>query len=497
MALHRQFRGRTCAIAGLVGWAWLGLVPAHGADLTSAILLPTGAGEATDVTGTILGAAPFQQFYIGVKDGIGDLQLVGPSPDCIKLVTGTVTNLPGMAPNMDNPAPLANDDLDVLENTGECLPLTPLMVDGMSVSGALLTPTDGGFMAQVELTVGGHTATVDLFADQDGDGITDNYESLYTGSATGMNPLEDLDASLEPGTPTGDLWPAIDEARGVCVSSADPTEGFIVPGLPAPLVCKHIRTDARLNPTTGNPPRDLYLSFRLGETCDGQPGNPDAGQVAGLLPETLATIQTADIRPHLLAAGQMVDRAEGCELAGSTADIIFTGDQVLDDRDMGFNSASPARRPAMRVWEIIESPALFTTPVGQNTVGALQTGLDNVLFFLTRYQNYRDLHVGPPTGPGKAPRLGTYVPGNKAGQVGRTKAQAVIDFPEEIDELAIPWYIVHEILHGLNTRPYGAQGYHCAEDSGCMVDKWLYLKGNDWYIPSAVRSIEIPDQRFQ
>lgn len=490
MAIHSRYRGRTCAIAiaGVVGWAWFGLAPAHGGVLTPAILVPTSPGETTvdNVTDTILGAAPFQQFYIGVKD---DDTLT--TPTCIRLLSAT--NLPGMAPNMDNPPGLPTDS-DVLEATGGCLSLTAFTLDGVPGLGALVTPTDGGLMAQVELTTAGGTITTDLFADSDNDNITDNYEILYTGSPTGIDPLEDLDASLEPGTPAGDLWPGIDEARGVCVSPTDTTEGFTLPGNVAGInlpVCKHIRTDARRNPNTGDPPRDLYLSTRLGETCDGL-GTVVASQVSGFLPQVLETLQTADVMPHLLADGQMRDRALNCQLAGSSATIAFLDNQVPPDRDMGFNSASPARRPAMRIWEIIEDPngPPPVTPVASNGFGPLQTGADNVFFFFTRYQIFRDAHLS-------GARLGTYVPGKKAGTMKRTRPSAANQ--ADIDLAAIPWYLVHEILHGLEGKvPYSnTVGYHCGEDSGCMLSVWLYLKGNDWYIPDKVRSIEVPDERFQ
>jgi hypothetical protein len=491
---------------GLIAWLTTMLGVAHAADIqpvarpgaplgsfpytvkaSSSVTLAIFQGG-VDKTDTWL-PEPEQAVQLKVKiNGViqsppPTIQLVAPAAGTVNGVTNpflnaqilTTSAYPGRCGNTDNPAP-------------------PQNAPDYTLSGDMLTPTDCGGFAVVNVTVPAGVFTFIVPQDSNANGIPDIYETQFCNTVPCPTGAEDGDLRPTASPLVGDVAGALDEYRG-----------YMIRG-------NHIRTDPRQV--------DIFV-YLVNPQCTGeQPGFPsqtarDKSRLGGstilttypttgngaLFDGLSALYGQAQIHlMHALGATNykstdFVDKFSRYEVSLGQLYVAAAGGETstppADDRQINKNAVLSGNL-VQKVIRVIECVALPppATPLGiAGTISVNASGYA-ILYTQRIISNLQSL---VDAGAGRTLRFSTY-------QGGRATSPVVVGSPtlqsskDYVISQAMKFYATHEVLHTGDLVP--PLGGHDAVGDGNFLDAAIMTKVdsktsgfNTFYIPTLPDSV--------
>jgi hypothetical protein len=400
------------------------------------------------------------------------IQLVPPAGGAVNGVTNpflnaqvlTTSAYPGQCGNTDNPA-MAQNDPDYI------------------LSGDILTPTDCGGFAVVNVTVPAGVFTFIVPQDSNANGIPDIHETQFCNTVPCPTGAEDNDLRPTASALLGDVAGALDEYRGYMIRGT------------------HIRTDPRqvdlfvflVNPQCHG--GDLTKS-RLG---GGSLTYPTAGN-GSLFDGLFALYGQAQI--HLMHAPgatnykstDFVDKFSRYEVSLGQlfeAGGGETGTPPADDRQINKNAVLSGNQ-IQKVIRVIEcvAPPPPATPLGiAGTISVNASGYA-ILYTQRIISNLQSL---VDAGAGRTLRFSTYQGGRATSPVvvGSPTVQANKDY---LNSHGLKFFATHEVLHTGNLVP--PLGGHDAVGDGNFLDAAIMTKVdsktsgfNTFYMPTLPDSV--------
>jgi hypothetical protein len=397
----------------------------------------------------------------------------------------TTSAYPGQCGNTDNPAPMAQNAPDY------------------TLSGDILTATDCGGFAVVDVLVPGQGGTFRFIVPQDG---SPGYAPLDGHNSNGIPAsFEDKFCNTVP-CPTGaedaDLRPTVSNLLGDSAGALDEYRGYMVAGV-------HRRTDPRqvdlfvflVNPQchgdpSGVPPAAARALSRLGggTLTYPTPGNGTLfdGAVALYGAGVTHLMHTPGATNH--RSTEFVDRFKRYEVSLGQrfldANGVETGTAPADDRRINKNAVLSGNQPqkVIRVIECIAPPPPTSPLALAGTVSVTAAGY--AILYTERIISHLNSLVT--AGAGRSLRFATY-------QGGRATTPQLLGVPTVTSvnfliSQAIKFYTAHEVFHVGNLVP--PAGAHDPVGTGNFLDSAIMTKVdnktsgfNTFYVPTLPDSV--------